>query len=366
MPDSRRYVPMMRTPVRPTINPRRPARRWATTRDSIQAWGWYVDGRRMDTDDFDFATQQAHAGTGFVWLGLKDPTDDDMANFARQFDLHPLAIEDAVEGHSRSKLEQFGNTLFAVISTVAYVDHTIRVDETDEETSEIVSTGQIMIFVGVNFVMTVRRGENTPLYKLRAQLEEDPEELAIGPSYVLYKVLDRVVDEYVAVVAAFDDDIDEVEEEIFGQQGVREIDRVYNLKRELIEFKRAVVPLGVPLAALASRPYPAIPADSRAYFREVADHHTDAREAILSFDEVLSTILQAGLARVGVADNQDMRKISAALAILAVPTTLGAVYGMNLDVMPELRTKYGYYVVLAMMATGMLIAWAYFRKNKWL
>lgn len=363
MVESRRYLPPLRptTVTRTTPASRRTARRWATTPDSLVAWGWYVQGLRQDTDDLNLAAARARTGDGFVWLGLKDPTDDDMASFARQFDLHPLAIEDAVEGHSRSKLEQFGDTLFAVISTVAYVDHVSIM-----ETSEIVSTGQIMVFVGRNFVMTVRRGENTPLYKLRAELETEPGDLAVGPSYVFYKVLDRIVDDYMDVVAAFEDDIDEAEEDIFGTQGVHEIDRVYNLKRELIEFKRAVVPLGAPLAALATRGYPAIPAESRAYFREVADHHTDAREAILSFDEVLATILQAGLARIGVVDNQDMRKLSAAVAILAVPTTIGAVYGMNFDNMPELHTQNGYFVILGVMFLGMLATYLWFRKNKWL
>ncbi|HIW29985.1 MAG TPA: magnesium/cobalt transporter CorA [Candidatus Luteococcus avicola] len=358
----RRLIPATRRPSRPAPPIRRIAnKRWATTPDSVQAWGWYVDGEKQKCDVLDLATERAKEGEGFVWLGLKDPTDEDMSRFARQFDLHPLAIEDAVEGHTRSKLEQFGDTLFCVISTVAYVDH-----EAVTETSEIVSTGQIMVFLGENFVMTVRRGENTPLYLLRQQLEREPEDLALGPAYVLYKVLDRIVDDYMQVVSDFETDIDEVEEDIFAQSGTTGVDRVYNLKRELIEFKRSVVPLAAPLSALSTRTYPVVPPETRAYFREVADHHTDARESILSFDEVLSTILQAGLARVGVADNQDMRRLSAVVAVLAVPTTLGAVYGMNFDNMPELHTRYGYFVVLAVMVLGMAACIAYFRDKGWL
>lgn len=375
--NERRYIPETLRPLavrRPT--PPRPqqargtgsrfrdgrVRRWETTPDSLQAWGHYVDGRRTGVDDLGSAAERAREGQGFVWLGLKDPTDEDMAAFARQFDLHPLAIEDAVEGHTRSKLEQFGDTLFAVLSTVAYVDHTAL----ETETSEIVSTGQIMIFVGANFIMTVRRGDNTPLRSLRQELEADPQDLSIGPAFVLYKILDRVVDEYSRVVMDFDIDIDEVEDEIFSTQGMNEFDRVYNLKRELIEFKRAVTPLGPPLAALATRSYSVVPQETRAYFREVADHHTEARESILSFDEVLSNILQAGLARVSLQDNRDMRTMSAALAMLAVPTTLGAIYGMNFENMPELHTHYGYFVVLLVMGLGMASAWIYFRHKKWL
>ena len=372
MPD-RRYIPDPLRPLKPRPDPRavavkqppRGVRRWRTTPDSVQAWGWYVDGRKADTDDLDHAAQQAKDGKGFVWLGLKDPTDEDMASFAHQFDLHPLAIEDAVEGHTRSKLEQFGDTLFSVISTVAYIDHA-NVDPDEFETSEIVATGQIMVFLGPNFLMTVRRGENTPLKSLRASLEDDPEGLAIGPAFVFYKILDRVVDEYMAVVTDFDTDIDEVEEDIFSDQDIDDVDRVYNLKRELIEFKRAVVPLGQPLGALATRVYPVIPAETRAYFREVADHHTDAREAILSFDEVLSTIMQAGLARISVKDNQDMRRMSSALAILAVPTTMGAVYGMNFEHMPEIHTANGYYIWWAVCAVIMVAVYAYFRRLRWL
>ena len=371
MPDRRRLLPEMLigrpvppTPPAPnlgrrTMGPRMP--RWATTPDSLVAWGWYVDGVRMPGDDLSAATNRARAGEGFVWLGLHNPTDADMAEFARSFHLHPLAIEDAVEGHTRSKLELFDDTLFAVISTVAYVDHVAVT-----ESSEIVSTGQIMIFVGPNFVMTVRRGENTPLRTLRARLEAEPERLAEGPHIVLYAVLDRIVDEYVRVVHEFETDIDEIEEDVFAQQSQGQINRLYQLKRELIEFKRAVVPLSTPLAALATREFPTIPADARPYFREVADHHTEARESVTSFDEVLTTFMQALLARMSVEDNRDMRKISAAVAILAVPTTLGAVYGMNFANMPELGTHYGYFVVLAVMLAGMILAYWFFRKNRWL
>lgn len=365
MPDQRRHIPVLRPTVRVTTRPRpaarRQARQWATTPDSVQAWALYVDGVKADVDSLEVATERAKESEGFVWLGLKDPTDEDMASFARQFDLHPLAIEDAVEGHTRSKLEQFDDTLFCVISTVAYVDH-----EAVTETSEIVSTGQIMVFVGENFLLTVRRGDNTPLRSLRRQLERHPDELEVGPAYVFYKILDRVVDEYMAVVGEFEIDIDEVEEDIFSRQGTKEVDRVYNLKRELIEFKRSVVPLAAPLLALSTRSHPVIPEDTRAYFREVADHHTDSREAILSFDEVLSTILQAGMARISLEDNRDMRRLSAILGILAFPTTLGAVYGMNFDNMPELHTQYGYFVVLSIMVLGMLGCWFVFRQRRWI
>ncbi|WP_432559068.1 magnesium and cobalt transport protein CorA [Granulicoccus sp. GXG6511] len=329
--------------------------------DSVVAWGLYVDGVRQETADLDNAAQRATTGEGFVWLGLKDPSDEDMAGFAARFNLHPLAIEDAVEGHTRSKLEQFGDTLFCVISTVAYVDHAELTDS-----SEIVSTGQIMVFVGEHFVMTVRRGEHAQLQEMRAKLERKPNRLAHGTYEVLYAVLDKVIEDYIMVVSEFETDIEEVETAVFSRQGTNEVDRVYQLKRELIEFKRSVIPLGMPLHALATRPLATIPDGAQAYFRELSDHHLEAREAIQSFDEVLSTILSAGLARASVADNQDMRKISAFVAIVAIPTMIAGIYGMNFDNMPELRTHYGYFVVIAIMLVIMAGLYIGFRRNKWL
>lgn len=329
--------------------------------DSVVNWGWYVDGRRQACDDLREATAQALDHNGFVWLGLRDPDDEDLAGLARRFNLHPLAIEDAVEGHSRSKLEQFGRTLFLVVSTVAYVPQKER-----PEASEIVTTGQIMVFVGTGFVMTVRRGSQTSLKRLRKAMEKHPSRLQHGPASVLYGVLDTVVDDYLQVVNDFAEDIDEAEALVFSPEGASEVELVYQIKRELIEFKRAVTPLSMPLHSLATRPYKAIPADAQAYFREVADHHTEAREAIQSYDEVMSTMLAASLNRLSVSENQDMRKISAFVAIAAVPTLIAGIYGMNFDNMPELHTQYGYFVVWAIILALMSTLFVMFRRNNWL
>jgi magnesium transporter len=303
----------------------------------------------------------ACAGQGFVWLGLKDPQPQDLQALAAQFDLHPLAIEDAVHGHTRSKLEMFGDDLFMVISTVAYIEH-----EELTDSSEIVSTGQVMVFLGNHFVITVRRGEHAQLSSLRRSLESQPEKLRQGPAAVLYAIADKIIDDYLDVVTEFETDIDEIETRVFSRQGQHEVDRVYQLKRELIEFKRCVVPLGAPLLKLATRELPVIPPDAKAYFRELADHHTEAREAMSSFDEVLSSILQAGLARASVADNEDMRRISAWVAIVAVPTMVAGIYGMNFNYMPELRWHYSYFVVLAVLGAVMIGLYLGFKRNKWL
>jgi magnesium transporter len=327
----------------------------------VIAWAWYVNGVRQPIDDLTAAARLACAGQGFVWLGLKDPQPEDLYALAGQFDLHPLAIEDAVHGHTRSKLEIFGDDLFIVISTVAYVEH-----EEFTASSEIVSTGQVMVFLGNHFVITVRRGEHAQLSALRRLLESQPEKLRQGPSTVLYAIADKIIDDYLEVVSQFENDIDEIETRVFSRQGQHEVDRVYQLKRELIEFKRCVIPLGVPLLKLATRELPVIPPDAKAYFRELADHHTEAREAMASFDEVLSSILQAGLARASVADNEDMRRISAWVAILAVPTTVAGIYGMNFAFMPELRWHYGYFAVLALLIAIMIGLYSGFKRNRWL
>jgi magnesium transporter len=182
----------------------------------------------------------------------------------------------------------------------------------------------------------------------------------------LYAIADKIIDDYLQVVAEFEKDVDEIETHVFARGGQREVERVYQLKRELIEFKRCVMPLGAPLLRLATRELPVIPPDAKAYFRELADHHTEAREAVASFDEVLSSILQAGLARASVADNEDMRKISAWVAIAVVPTMIAGIYGMNFDNMPELRWQYGYFVVLGAILVIMIALYVGFKRNRWL
>lgn len=332
-----------------------------TAPDSVVNWRHYRDGKATRCPDLATAAERSHAGDGFVWIGLADPSTEDMARLAHQFSLHPLAIEDAVEGHTRSKLESFSDTLFAVISTIAYVDH-----DREQIESEIVSTGQVMIFVGAHFVMTVRRGPHSQLASLRSRLEARPQRLAQGPYEVLYAVLDKIIDDYLEVVEAFEEDVEEVEQVVFSRQSTDSIERVYNIKRELIEFKRAVMPLSVPLQALATREYEIIPPPARAYFRELADHHTIARDSIQSFDEALSSLLSASLARASLADGRDMRKMSALVALVAAPTMIAGIYGMNFDNMPELHTEYGYYVVLLGMALLTAVLIAYFRAKKWI
>ncbi|MEV5103485.1 magnesium and cobalt transport protein CorA [Streptomyces massasporeus] len=299
---------------------------------------------------------------GFVWLGLHEPTDQEFAGIAELFDLHPLAVEDAIEAHQRPKLERYGETLFAVFKTVCYVEH-----EELTATSEVVNTGEIMVFVGADFVITVRHGRHGSLGPLREELESDPAQLAKGPSAVLHALADHVVDDYLTVTDAVQADIDQVETDVFSETGARaDPGRIYQLKRELLELKRAVVPLSRPLEDLATRPIRAVDPEIQAYFRDVSDHLLRAKEQIAAFDELLNSILQAHLAQVTVAQNEDMRKITAWAAIVAVPTMVCGVYGMNFDHMPELHWRYGYGMVIGVISAACLTLYRGFRRSGWL
>ncbi|MEU1019975.1 magnesium and cobalt transport protein CorA [Streptomyces sp. NPDC005900] len=299
---------------------------------------------------------------GFVWLGLHEPTEQEFAGVADLFDLHPLAVEDAVHAHQRPKVERYDHTLFAVFKTVCYVEHTELT-----ATSEVVDTGEIMVFVGRDFVITVRHGRHGSLGPLREELEASPEQLAQGPAAVLHAIADQVVDDYLAATDAVQSDIDQVEMAVFAPDGERlDPGRIYQLKRELLELKRAVVPLGRPLQVLATQPMRVIAPEIQAYFRDVDDHLKRATEQIAAFDELLNSILQAHLAQVSVAQNEDMRKITAWAAVVAVPTMVCGMYGMNFDHMPELHWRFGYPLIMSLVATACLALYRGFRRSGWL
>jgi magnesium transporter len=347
---------------RPRVDLSHPAR--SPLGSSVVNCVTYQDGVRVPqcTDLVEAVRMVRKTGEGFVWLGLHEPTDREFAGIAELFDLHPLAVEDAVEAHQRPKLEHYGDTLFAVFKTVCYVEH-----EQLTATSEVVNTGEIMVFVGEDFVITVRHGRHGSLGPLREELEAHPYQLAKGPAAVLHAIADHVVDDYLNVTDAVQADIDQVETEVFSENSARlDPGRIYQMKRELLELKRAVVPLGRPVEDLAIRPIRVVAPEIQAYFRDVLDHLIRAKEQIAAFDELLNSILQAHLAQVTVAQNEDMRKITAWAAVIAVPTMVCGVYGMNFDHMPELHWRFGYPLVMAVMATACLVLYRGFRRNGWL
>ncbi|MFB7331638.1 magnesium and cobalt transport protein CorA [Streptomyces adustus] len=347
---------------RPRVDLSHPAR--SPLGSSVVNCVTYRDGVRTPggRDLVDTVAQVRKYGDGFVWLGLHEPTDREFAGIAELFDLHPLAVEDAVEAHQRPKVERYGETLFAVFKTVCYVEH-----EELTATSEVVNTGEIMVFVGHDFVISVRHGRHGSLGPLREELESDPVQLAKGPSAVLHAIADHVVDDYLHVADSMQSDIDQVETDVFSADGARtDPGRIYQLKRELLELKRAVVPLARPLLDLSDRPMRVVDAEIQAYFRDVSDHLLRATEQIASFDELLNSILQAHLAQVTVAQNEDMRKITAWAAVIAVPTMVCGVYGMNFDHMPERHWQFGYPLVLCVIAVACLVLHRGFRRNGWL
>ncbi|MFD9333201.1 magnesium/cobalt transporter CorA [Streptomyces sp. NPDC060028] len=324
----------------------------------------YRDGVRQDgcSQAEEALRRVRKTGDGFVWIGLHEPSQAELATLAELFGLHRLAVEDAVHAHQRPKIERYDDTLFSVFKTVRYVEH-----EELTATSEVVETGELMAFAGDDFVITIRHGGRGTLGPVREALEADPEQLAKGPAAVLHAIADHVVDDYVAVTDAVQNDIDAVETMVFSEHGGRgDAGRIYQLKRELLELRRAVAPLGRPLQQLATQPIPVIPPEIRAYFRDVADHLTRATEQISAYDGLLDSILQAHLAQVTVAQNEDMRKITAWAAIVAVPTMVCGVYGMNFDNMPELHWTYGYPLVLGVMAIACFVIHRGFRRNGWL
>ncbi|MFK0106145.1 magnesium and cobalt transport protein CorA [Streptomyces sp. NPDC091217] len=325
----------------------------------------YRDGvRRPGTETVEEAVRQVREhGHDFVWLGLHEPTETEFARVAELFDLHPLAVEDAVVAHQRPKLEQYGDVLFAVFKTVTYVEH-----EQLTATSEVVDTGEIMVFTGPDFVVTVRHGRHGSLGPLREDLEAHPEQLAKGPSAVLHAIADHVVDDYVSVADAVQEDIDEVETEVFSPKPGQTADagRIYQLKRELLELKRAVAPLARPLETLSVTPLRAVDPAIRAYFRDVADHQARVTDQITGFDALIDSILQARLAQVAVTQNDDARKITAWASIIAVPTMVTGMYGMNFDHMPELHWRFGYPLALGVIAVACFLLYRGFKHNGWL
>jgi magnesium transporter len=296
----------------------------------------------------------------FVWVGLHEPTEAEFADIASTFDLHPLAVEDAVRAYERPKLERYGDVTFVVLKTALYCEHAELMADT-----EIVEIGEVFLFIGRDFVISVRHGNACRLVGVRARLEERPDLLGLGPWSVFHAVCDNVVDTYVDVAEALEEDIDELEREVFGPS-TTEVQRIYQLKRELVEFKRAVLPLARPLDGLVAGQIPTVPMELRRYFRDVTDHHVRVTEQISGFDDLLTSILQADLARIGIQQNSDMRKISAWAAIAVALTVVTGTYGMNFANMPELHWRYGYFVVLAAMAAVSIGLFRVFKKTGWL
>lgn len=330
----------------------------------------YVGGVRVATpESIEATTEQCDALRGMVWIGLYRPSREEFESVAREFGLHELAVEDAVIAHQRPKIERYGNVDFVVLRTAHYVDP-----------SEIIDFGEIHLFLGPTFVISVRHSEYEDLTLVRQRLEADPALLAMGPSAVLYGIMDQVVDGYHQVVVGLENDIDQIEIEVFG--GEPDVSkRIYSLAREVIDFQRAVAPLNQILSAIRDdRTSLHIEPHLQEYFRDVQDHVAQVQDQILSFREILQNVLSVNIAIVGLQQNEDVRrlselaikqndevkKISAWAAILFAPTLVGTIYGMNFERMPELNWALGYPLALLMMVSISVLLWWVFRRRGWL
>jgi magnesium transporter len=330
----------------------------------------YVDGHRVSEPRSLRETYEAlRQERGVAWIGLYRPTEEEFASVAEEFELHQLAVEDALEAHQRPKLERYGQTLFVVLRPARYLDD-----------PEEVEFGEIHVFVGQDFVITVRHGEAPALSEVRSRLEGDPELLVRGPEAILYAIMDRVVDGYAPVVRGLENDIDEIEVEVFsGNPGVSR--RTYELSREVIEFQRAVKPLSGMLSNLiAGFEKYKVDAELQRYLRDVQDHAIEVTERVAGFKDLLQNILSVNLTLVGLQQNEEVKalseasirqndevkKISAWAAILFAPTLIGTVYGMNFDRMPELHWALGYPFALLLMGIVSLTLYAVFKNRAWL
>ena len=291
----------------------------------------------------------------FVWIGLHEPTEEEFDSIQREFELHELAVEDAINAHQRPKLETYGDTVFLVLKTARYIDP-----------KEIVQFGEILVFLGEDFIVTVRHGEATSLKGVREELERRPELLGHGPGAVLHAIVDRVVDDYAPAVSGLEEDIEEVENSVFSSERTNPAERIYRLKRETHEFHRAASPLLEPMDRLTGGRVDQIHPEVETYFQDVNDHLARVNDRLEAMGDSLTSILQANLAQVTVQQNDDVRRISAIVAIIAVPTMIAGIYGMNFEHMPELESTLGYPLVLALMLVLCFALYRYFRRAGWL
>ncbi|MER5821644.1 CorA family divalent cation transporter [Streptomyces mirabilis] len=356
------------TPPAPRADPPEPE---PAAADSVVQAALYRDGVRVSTpaslaDTFRELRDQP---SGMAWIGLARPTEAELLSLAAEFDLHPLAVEDAMEAHQRPKLERYGDTLFVVLSAARYLD-----------AAEEVYFGELHVFVGPDFAITVRHGAAPDLSAVRRRMEDTPELLKLGPEAVLYAILDSVVDGYVPVVAGVQNDIDEIETEVF--RGDPEVSRrIYELSREMVEFQRATRPLvGMLHGLMAGFAKYGTEEELQRYLRDVADHVTHTSERVDGFRQALTDILTVNatlvtqqqnaemraLAEAGFEQNEEIKKISSWAAILFAPTLVGTIYGMNFDRMPELHWVFGYPFAIVLMAVVCTSLYVIFKRKDWL
>jgi len=316
----------------------------------------YADGKRVgDVAIPDISEVLKQPGV-FVWIGLHDPSPELLRQLQQEFGLHDLAIEDAQVAHQRPKLEQYGDSIFVVLRPTLL--------SSDQERIELAETH---IFVGPRYVVSVRHGATPSYAAVRARCECTPALLAKGPGFVLYAIMDFVVDQYFPVVDLLGDKLEQLEDAIFSQTFNRTtVQRIYELKRNMLEVKRAVSPLVDVCNRLMRFDQPLIPEDTRPYFRDVYDHAIRINEHVDTLRELLTGALEAHLSLTAVAQNDAMKKLAGWAAIIGVPTMVAGIYGMNFKLMPELEWHYGYPAVMVVMLASCGYLYYRFKRSGWL
>jgi len=316
----------------------------------------YAGGRRIGEVSIPDIGEVLNLPDRFVWLGLVEPDEEMLAEIQQEFSLHDLAIEDAARAHQRPKLERYGDSLFVVLRT-AHLD----------PTTGGIDYGETHLFVGANYIVSIRHGRSLPYTDVRTRCEASPDLLAKGPGFVLYALMDFIVDQYFPLVDAFEDRLGALEDNIFSQTLTRETtEQIYQLKRELLEVKRAVTPLVDMGNRLVRADLTLIPDAARVYFRDVYDHAIRINEMIDTIRELLTTALEANLSLISVSQNEAMKRLAAWAAIIAVPTMIAGVYGMNFKFMPELDWLWGYPVTMAAMVAACGLLYYRFKRAGWL
>jgi magnesium transporter len=327
----------------------------AILREMIVDCAVYEQGKRRAGElSLDRAGDASRGRDTFVWLGVAEPSAEEFELIAREFGLHELAVEDAVKAHQRPKVERFGDTLLIVVKTI-----------THPESGHAIEVGELLIFVNPDFIITVRHGDGE-LSSVRERVERRPDLLAHGTGVVLYAILDHVVDGYGDVAQTIDSEIQAVEREVFSADRTNPVEQIYKLEREVLDLYRAVAPLLEAVDEIIEGRFEAIPKELYEYFRDVHDHLQRVTGRVAGFRELLDSALQANLTQVSVRQNEDMRKISAWVAIAAVPTMIAGIYGMNFDHMPELHWRYGYFTVIAFIALVCFALYRRFKRIGWL
>lgn len=322
----------------------------------IVDYALYQNGRRTHLDaNRDDLFEFAEAEGGFVWVGLAEPTHEEFEHITKEFNFHPLAIEDAVHAQQRPKIEDYEGLTFFVVKTAFY-----------EEKGSQVTTGEILVFLGEKFIVVVRHGDATPLATVRHKLESQPQFLAQGPFAVLHAILDSAIDCYIQIAAELENDVIEVEKRVFSGKRQTLSQSIYILKREILEFRHAIDPLQVPLNKLVGEATHLAPTAMAPFFRDTLDHLARASDVAAGLDSLLTSALHADLAHVQVQQNEDMRRIASWVALGVAPTMIAGIYGMNFEHMPELAWRYGYPTVLGgiVIFTGLL--YRNFKKSGWL